>query len=291
MQRDLVAGILGDMQPIVHRVGRSRGNQPNIYNRPRGPGVALVDGIAVLVDLQGTVEVRAGLDRPLTVVLNHATPKQRLAFVVSTLQLHPGVVSVDRAAGEKVAQLLGAHDHIYPHRITTTNYRLYPVQRSGDRPDFPTLPGRDFRLRLLANRKSRGKLSLSDRRFLLRAIRRKGEDVDRHYPVLQEILDCLELLEILISRGHRRVRRGKAMGVYIPVDIAHVFRLRERHVAVGTLRRLRWGIKGARAFTRNAAGLPVVILVEASDPAIAVDGHVQVDLAACRTESRRAVAY
>ena len=51
MQSDFVTRIFGDMQAVVHGVGRARRDEVDIHNRPRGPGIALVDGIAVGVDL------------------------------------------------------------------------------------------------------------------------------------------------------------------------------------------------------------------------------------------------
>ena len=52
MQRDLAAGIFRNVQAVVHCVSRARRDQVHIDDRPGGPGIALVDRIAVLINLQ-----------------------------------------------------------------------------------------------------------------------------------------------------------------------------------------------------------------------------------------------
>ena len=50
-------------------------------------------------------------------------------------------------------------------------------------------------------------------------------------------------------------------------------------------------IKGARPLAGNAAGLPIVVLIEAANPAIVIYGHIQMDFMACRAELRRLIAH
>src|SRR5580692_9661256 len=86
MQRDLVSCAFWNQHAVVHRVGRAGWDEPHIYHRTRSPGVALVDGIAVSIDLQRSIKVRAFFHRTFALVFDHAAPKNRLAFVVRTLQ-------------------------------------------------------------------------------------------------------------------------------------------------------------------------------------------------------------
>src|SRR5207249_303391 len=58
----------------------------------------------------------------------------------------------------------------------------------------------------------------------------------------------------------------------------------ERHVTVGAALRLRRIVKRTRALSRYAGRLPVVVVVEAAEPSIAVHRHVEMDLVARRAE-------
>ena len=136
MKRDLVPGIFRDEHAVVHRVGRAGRNQAHIHDRARRPRVALVDRIAVRIDLQRPVEVRSLLYRTLAVILDHAAPENGLAFVVGALQFEPGIVGIDGPTGEKVSDLLGAHHHIHANRVAAAQGRLHAIQRRGDGRDF-----------------------------------------------------------------------------------------------------------------------------------------------------------
>ena len=59
-----------------------------------------------------------------------------------------------------------------------------------------------------------------------------------------------------------------------------------RHVAVRALLRFGRIVKRTRALAGNAARLPVVVVVEAAQPAVIVDGNVQVNLVAGRAKLR-----
>ncbi len=77
----------------------------------------------MLVDLQRAIKVGAVLDWAVTVIFNHAAPENCLAFVVGGFQFEPSVVCIHSAAGEKVADCLGANDDIYANRIATAQRR------------------------------------------------------------------------------------------------------------------------------------------------------------------------
>src|SRR3954453_22083792 len=64
----------------------------------------------------------------------------------------------------------------------------------------------------------------------------------------------------------------------------------EWHVTIGALRRLLRIIEGACPFTRDARRLPVVVVVEAAEPAIRIDRHVEMNFVTARTEFGRLFA-
>ncbi len=73
LEMDLTGDIGRNFEPVMHGIGSARRNQPHIDERTCGPCIALVDRVAVLIELERTIEVGAGIDRPLAVVLNRAT--------------------------------------------------------------------------------------------------------------------------------------------------------------------------------------------------------------------------
>ena len=70
-------------------------------------------------------------------------------------------------------------------------------------------------------------------------------------------------------------------------DVAIIARRHLRHMAIGAIHRRLRVIKCARALPGNATGLPVVVLVEAANPAVVIHGHVQMNLVARRTKLGR----
>jgi len=66
-----------------------------------GPGVALVDGIAVAIDLERFVEVRARLNGAFAVVFDFSAPENGLALFVGGLKFEPDVEGVHGASGKK----------------------------------------------------------------------------------------------------------------------------------------------------------------------------------------------
>jgi hypothetical protein len=114
----------------------------NINNGASRPGVPFVDGIAVPIDLQRTIEVRARLDGTFAIVLHFTAPENRLSFFIGGLQLQPNVESVYRAAGEEMSDLAGAHNDIHAGIVAAPHRRIGSIDGSGDGADFA---GRAFR--------------------------------------------------------------------------------------------------------------------------------------------------
>src|SRR5258708_10779724 len=98
VKRDCTACVFWNVQTIVNSVRRARRNQANINEGACGPSIALVDGIAVSVNLERPIEVRALLNRAFASVFNHAAPEDSLVFIIGGLQLEPNVQSVLSAA-------------------------------------------------------------------------------------------------------------------------------------------------------------------------------------------------
>ena len=99
------------------------GIKPHIHDRPRGPRVALVDGVSVRIDLQRTVKVRALFNWTFAIVLNHAAPEDGLSLIVGGFQFEPRVVGIDGAAGKEVSNFLV--------RTTTSTRTVSPRLNAG----------------------------------------------------------------------------------------------------------------------------------------------------------------
>ncbi len=124
----MIAGVLGYLEAIVDRVSGARRNQTHVGDRSRGPRVALVDRVAVLVELKAAVEVSAGVDGPLPVIRRDAAVEQNASLVVDRLELDPDVERVDRAAGEEVPDLACPHDDLDADRIPSPDAHLDLVE-------------------------------------------------------------------------------------------------------------------------------------------------------------------
>src|SRR5271166_3881435 len=77
--------------------------------------------------------MRAGIHRPFAIVTDTPAPENRLALIVKRLQLDPGIEGIDRAAGEKMADLAGTNYNINPNAVPAANGRTGLVQRGGYR--------------------------------------------------------------------------------------------------------------------------------------------------------------
>ena len=74
--------------------------------------------------------------------------------------------------------------------------------------------------------------------------------------------------------------------MYKSVHIAEIVGVRQGHVAIGALLRVRWVVERTGSLARDAAGLPVVVFVEATNPTIMVHRNVEVHLVATGAELR-----
>ena len=133
MQRDFVPDALGNAHAVMDRIGGARRDQTHIDHRARGPCIALVDGIAVLIDLQRAIEMRAFFHRTFAVIFDHSTPEDSLILVVRSFEFEPGVVGVYSTAGEEVADFFRAHDNLYAHRVSAAKDRPHAIKRRGNR--------------------------------------------------------------------------------------------------------------------------------------------------------------
>ncbi len=159
-QGNLAARFLRNFHAEVHCIGGAGRDQPYVHDGARSPGVALVDGIAMGVHLERAVEVRTLFDRALAVILDHAAPEDRLAFVVDTFQLEPGIVGIDGAAGKEMSDSLGTHHDIDANGVAETDGGLHAVQRRGDGSSLGRSAGRDFCFRFFSHGEGGGKLML-----------------------------------------------------------------------------------------------------------------------------------
>ncbi len=100
-------------------------------------------------------------------------------------------------------------------------------------------------------------------------------------PDAQEVLRHLQLLGVLVDERQRGVGGREAVRVHHAVACCRD--RSTRPAACGSRRRsaaLRRVVERARALARDAARLPVVVVVEAAEPAVGVDRHVEVHLVA-----------
>src|SRR6266481_2739671 len=132
MERDVIAGVFGDMKMEVGGVGGAGRDEMDVDDGAGGPGIALVDGIAVAVNLKRFVEMRAGFDGTFAVVFDLAAPENGLAFFVGGLEFEPDIEGVHGAAGEEVADLAGADDYVNEDVVASANGGVHAAERGGD---------------------------------------------------------------------------------------------------------------------------------------------------------------
>ncbi len=84
---------------------------------------------------------------------------------------------------------------------------------------------------------------------------------------------------------------GKRCECTTPLMLPMSFEDFRGHVAIGALLRLRRIVERTRALSGNSAGLPVVVLIEATEPAVMIHRNIEMNLVARRAELRRLVAH
>src|SRR5260221_715618 len=233
--------------------------------------------------------MRTGFDRPFSVVLNFSAPENGLPFFIGGLQFQPDVEGVHGAARKKVADFAGSNHDIDKIIIAAAHGSLHASKRRGDFAGFAAYAFWSGRFGLFANRESGGKFRpASERRgrggFGGLVSTRNRKHVDGDLLVLQKLYTLRELHRVFVGGGNGGVGAREAVRVHKAVDAAFVLGGQQRHVAVGAHHGIRRIIKRARALTGNAAGLPVVILVEAAHPAIFINRNIEVNFVASGTE-------
>ena len=127
-----VAGIRRNLKAEVHRVCRAGRNEVGVNGGARGPGVAFIDGVAVRINQQRTVEMRAGIDGPFAFIGSAATPENHSALVVRGGEFEPAIECVHCATRKEVTHLAGAYDDIEAVGAVPANGNGGAVEGSGE---------------------------------------------------------------------------------------------------------------------------------------------------------------
>jgi len=175
--------------------------------------------------------MRAFLHWALAVVLDHAAPEDRLAFVVGSLQLEPCIVGVHGATGEKWQFSLCALRHQRALYLRAEATGLHAIERRGT--GDASVVAEAIWTRLFPNRKCR--LNIDCEATTALACTASGEIakiIDAQNAVLQEIFSEIELIGIFIGGWNRSIRTRKPMRVHEAVLVAKVVRSLQRHVTV-----------------------------------------------------------
>ena len=84
---------------------------------------------------------------------------------------------------------------------------------------------------------------------------------------------------------------GEAMRMNHATAIARIVRGDLRHVAIGAGGGFGRIVKRPRALARDSAGLPVIVIVKSAQPAVVIDGLIEMDFVARRAELGRLFAH
>src|SRR5262249_28131962 len=117
-QQDAMAGVVWNLQLVVHRICGARRNQPHVGHRSRHPRVSLVNGIAVSVELETSEKMRSRIGGPLADVLDRTAVEQAAPLVVGCFEFHPDVERIHRAARKEMTDLSGAYDDLDANRFS-----------------------------------------------------------------------------------------------------------------------------------------------------------------------------
>src|SRR5579863_1707666 len=109
---DAAMCVLGDAQAKVNRIRGAWRDEVRVNTGAGGPCVALIDRIAMSINGEGLIKLRAGIDRTRAMVLDHATPEEDLAVIVAGFELKPAVECVHCAAGKEMADRECANHHV-----------------------------------------------------------------------------------------------------------------------------------------------------------------------------------
>ena len=149
-------------------------------------------------------------------------------------KLHPQLVGIVRAAGQRMAHALVAHYYVH----------LYVV----------ACP--------------------QDRQRAIRAVRTPvhpdPEDVNERNAFGQIFLGLGQLRRVLVDERDRRIGRSKPVAAYEPAVVPHIARRFKRHMAGNAIRWRLGKIERPDDVAADAAVVPVVVFVLPALPAIAV---------------------
>ena len=233
----------GISQPVVDRVGGAGRNQADVRHRARRPRVALVDRIAMLVELQAAVEVRARLDRTLAAVLDARRCAAAPGRCRPPPPARPTRRTRRRCRRERSARPSGC----------ARRPRAGPTRRAArPRPPCRAAPThfgggltngmrRAKIQRLLADGERARQALIARRRAPTAALAGGGasahetEDVDRICPSRRKSCTAFSCICVAVDERQRRVRGGKAVRAHLPFLAAGSFDGTQRHVAVGAL--------------------------------------------------------
>src|SRR2546426_11784731 len=98
----------------MNRIGRAWRNQAHVEDRTGRPCIALVNGIAMFIQLERFVKVSSRLDRPFAaaarLILGHSAPIEDVPLFIFALQLSPDVKRVYRSARKKMTYVARPRD-------------------------------------------------------------------------------------------------------------------------------------------------------------------------------------
>ncbi len=210
-EEDSVAGVLRDLQPVVNGVGGPVLDQPHVGHGPRHPGVPLVDRVAVGVELEAPVEVRARIHGSLSLVFDRAAVHEHAPPVVDRFELDPDIERIDGSPGKEMTDFPGPHDDLDADGLAATDGHRDPVERREHlgRRHRRRHEGRARRARLLADRErardpgsggrpGHGQGTLGHGLGGMR----DAEHVDRDLAIAQEVLHDLQLHRVMVDEKH-----------------------------------------------------------------------------------------
>ena len=124
-----IAGIFGHLQTVMDGVGGARRNEPHVSNGAGHPSVALVDEVAVLVELNAAKEMRAWIHRPFAFVSDGAAVRQHASLIVDRFELDPDIEGIDRATRKEMTDLSRSDDDLDANRLAAAHGDGEPVER------------------------------------------------------------------------------------------------------------------------------------------------------------------